>query len=227
MVCTVRQTHRGLRIFAGCASCARVLEYSLLLNGVFGAYWVGWHAAMATTTIPKVFTTFPLPLQHYSPSVLRCVSTRSHIRVPRLSQSGSSLVKNPHYKNPESCVPKQNLETGCRLPPQYKLTAGPNGWLLGQPRHRSTETRPGGVPVACLVRVERPRKTWTSSCPDPVVPGSRVSNSSAAVDQQTEVISFSRYRHDVAAMTADRVDTLVGRGAPPIPSGEWPVGQPL
>ena len=118
VVCTVRQTHWGLRIFAGCASCARVLEYSLLLNGVFGAYWVGWHAAMATTTIPKVFTTFPLPLQHYSPSVLRCVSTRSHIRVPQLSQSGSSLVKNPHYKNPEPCVPKQNLENGCRLPPQ-------------------------------------------------------------------------------------------------------------
>ena len=188
---------------------------------------MGWHAAMATTTIPKVFTTFPLPLQHYSPSVLRCV----FCEVPH-SRSATFAKRELAREEPtlqESRVVRSKTKPRKWMPTasQSKLTAGPNGWLLGQPRHRSTETRPGVVPVTCLVRVERPRKTWTSSCPDPVVPGSRVSNSSAAVDQQTEVISVWRYRHEVASRPADRVDTLLGHGAPPIPSGEWPVGQPL
>ena len=57
-----------------------------------------------------------------------------------------------------------------------------------------------------------------------VISGSRVSNSSAAVDSRRDLTSFSRYHPQVPATHAHRVDTLLGHGAPPIPPCAWGVG---
>ena len=46
-------------------------------------------------------------------------------------------------------------------------------------------------------------------------------NFGAPVDQRRDLTSVWRYHHEVAALPADRVDTLLGHGAPPIPAGEW------